>query len=359
MTDSDYMVRALFHAARGRGRTSPNPMVGAVIVSPDGVVVGEGYHVRAGDPHAEVHALETAGPRARGATLYCTLEPCCHTGRTGPCVAKIVDAGISRVVAAVQDPDPRVCGRGFEFLASRGIAVSVGCRHAGAALLNQPFFTLMKQGRPFVTLKAAISADGGIAAASGARTDLTSGPANRHAHRVRAEIDAIAVGVGTILTDDPLLTARGAYRERPLLRVVFDRRLGTPPGARLLSTLDAGPVMIIAGPEAEGCAGRRRNLEARGAEVLSADGTLEAGLRALGARGVSSLLLEGGAAIHEAAWAEGVVDYVRLYMTPRTLGPGAVKFLNGREFSPKTLLESRTVPLGPDVLVEGYVHGPR
>jgi diaminohydroxyphosphoribosylaminopyrimidine deaminase/5-amino-6-(5-phosphoribosylamino)uracil reductase len=359
MTDSDYMARALFHAARGRGRTSPNPVVGAVVVSPDGVVVGEGYHVRAGDPHAEVHALETAGARARGATLYCTLEPCCHTGRTGPCVARIVDAGISRVVAAVQDPDPRVCGRGFAFLASHGIAVNVGCRHAGAAFLNQPFFTLMKEGRPFVTLKAAISADGGIAAASGVRTALTSAPANRHAHRIRAEIDAIAVGVGTILTDDPLLTARGAYRERPLLRVVFDRRLRTPPGARLLSTLDAGPVMIVGGPEAEGCAGRRRSLEARGAEILSTDGTIEAGLRALGARGVSSLLLEGGAAIHEAAWAEGIVDYVRLYVTPGTLGPGAVKFLNGREFSPETLLESRTVLLGPDVLVEGYVHGPR
>lgn len=359
MTEADYMDRALFLAARGRGRTSPNPMVGAVVVSPEGVVVGQGFHERAGRPHAEVQALGMAGARARGATLYCTLEPCCHTGRTGPCVARIVDAGITRVVAAVQDPDPRVCGRGFEFLASHGITVNVGCRHGGAALLNQPFFTLMKEGRPFVTLKAAISADGGIAEAPGVRTALTSPPANRHAHRIRAEIDAIAVGVGTILADDPLLTARGAYRERPLMRVVFDRRLRTPPGARLLSTLDAGPVMIVAGPDAEDCAARRRNLEARGAEVLAADGTIGAGLRALGARGVSSLLLEGGAAIHEAAWAEGVVDYVRLYVAPRTLGPGAMKFLNGREFSPASLLESRTVPLGPDVLVEGYVHGPR
>lgn len=359
MTDADYMARALFHAARGRGRTSPNPVVGAVVVSPAGVVVGEGYHARAGGPHAEVHALATAGARARGATLYCTLEPCCHTGRTGPCVARIVDAGITRVVAAVEDPDPRVRGRGFAFLESRGIAVDVGCHRAEAVLLNQPFFTLMREGRPFVTLKAAISADGAIAEAPGARTPLTSAPANRHAHRVRAEIDAIAVGAGTILADDPLLTARGAYRERPLLRVVFDRRLRTPPTARLLSTLDAGPVMIVAGPEAEGCGTRRRDLEAHGAEVLIGDGSIRSCLHALGARGVSSLLLEGGATIHDAAWAEGIVDYVRLYVAPRTLGAGGVKFLNGREFSPDGLLESRTAPLGPDVVVEGYVHGPR
>src|SRR5262245_35866925 len=291
------MTRALFHAARGRGRTSPNPVVGAVIVSPGGVVVGEGYHERAGGPHAEVNALITAGTRARGATLYCTLEPCCHTGRTGPCVARIVDAGIARVVAAVEDPDPRVRGRGIAFLEARGIAVDVGCNRAEAVLLNQPFFTLMHEGRPFVTLKAALSADGAIAERPGVRTPLTSAAANRHAHRVRAEIDAIAVGVGTVLADDPLLTSRGAYRERPLTRVVFDRRLRTPPGARLLSTLDAGPVMIVAGPGAEASQVRRRELEARGAEIFMGDGTIGSALRMLGARGVSSVLLEGGATI--------------------------------------------------------------
>jgi len=359
VTDADYMARALFHAARGRGRTSPNPVVGAVIVSPDGVVLGEGFHARAGAPHAEVNALKMAGARARGATLYCSLEPCCHTGRTGPCVARIAEAGISRVVAAVQDPNPLVCGRGFEFLASRGITVDVGTGRAAAVLLNQPFFTLMHEGRPFVTLKAALSADGCIAEAPGRRTALTSDVANRHAQRIRAEIDAIAVGVGTILADDPWLTARGAYRELPLVRVIFDRHLRTPPDARVLSTLDAGPVMIIAEAEAARRPDVRGPLEARGAEIIVTDGTIRSGLQMLGARGITSLLLEGGAALHEAAWAEQVVDYVRLYVTPRSLGPGGLKFLNGRRFSTLDLIEQRVEPLGPDVLMEGYVHGPR
>jgi diaminohydroxyphosphoribosylaminopyrimidine deaminase/5-amino-6-(5-phosphoribosylamino)uracil reductase len=154
------MERALFLAERGRGRTSPNPLVGAVIVSPDGVVVGQGAHERAGEPHAEVHALTSAGERARGATLYCTLEPCCHRGRTGPCVDRIVEAGVARVVAACEDPNPLVSGRGFSYLRAHGVTVEVGLGAAAAATLNQPFFTLMREGRPFVILKAATSVDG-------------------------------------------------------------------------------------------------------------------------------------------------------------------------------------------------------
>jgi diaminohydroxyphosphoribosylaminopyrimidine deaminase/5-amino-6-(5-phosphoribosylamino)uracil reductase len=352
------MARALFHAARGRGRTSPNPVVGAVVVSPDGVVVGEGFHARAGAPHAEINALEMAGPRARGATLYCSLEPCCHTGRTGPCAARIADAEITRVVAAVQDPNPLVSGRGFAFLESRGITVDVGTCRAAAALLNQPFFTLMNEGRPFVTLKAAVSADGYIAEAPGRRTALTSEAANRHAQRVRAEIDAIGVGVGTILADDPLLTARGAYRELPLIRVIFDRQLRTPSTARVLSTVDTGPVMILTVVEAADRAVLRTPLEARGATIVTTDGTVRDGLRVLGDRSITSLLLEGGAAVHQAAWTEQVVDYVRLYVTPRSLGPGGLKFLNGSQFSPSDLIEQHVESLGPDVMMEGYVHGP-
>jgi diaminohydroxyphosphoribosylaminopyrimidine deaminase / 5-amino-6-(5-phosphoribosylamino)uracil reductase len=359
VTDADYMARALFHAARGRGRTSPNPVVGAVIVSADGVVVGEGFHARAGAPHAEVNALDIAGARARGATLYCSLEPCCHTGRTGPCVARISEAGITRVVAAVQDPNPLVRGRGFEFLESRGIKVDVGTGRAAAVLLNQPFFTLMNEGRPFVTLKAAVSADGCIAEGPGRRTALTAEPANRHAQRVRAEIDAIGVGVGTILADDPLLTARGAYRELPLVRVIFDRHLRTPITARILSTLKAGPVMIMTVPEAAARSDLRTPLVERGATIITTDGTLRGGLRALGERSITSLLLEGGAALHEAAWIEQVVDYVRVYVTPRSLGSGGLKFLNGRHFSISDLIEPHVEHLGPDVMTEGYVHGPR
>lgn len=359
MTDARWMDRALFHAARGAGRTSPNPLVGAVIVSPDGVLAGQGFHERAGDAHAEVRAIDDAGPRARGATLYCTLEPCAHVGRTGPCAQRIVDAGIVRVVAAVEDPNPLVSGRGFEYLRRHGVAVDVGLGAARASALNQPFFTLMREGRPFVMLKAAVSADGFIAASAGPRTLLTSDLANRHAHRTRAEVDAIAVGIGTVLADDPALTARGAYRERPLTRVIFDRQLRTPPAARVLSTLDAGPVIIVTDLSAAAATNRRRVLEAGGAEVVSAgNGSIRSVLALLGARQVGSLLLEGGATIHGAAWDEEVVDFVRLYVAPRSLG-GGVPLLPGRHFASSELIERRVETLGPDVLIEGYVHGPR
>jgi diaminohydroxyphosphoribosylaminopyrimidine deaminase/5-amino-6-(5-phosphoribosylamino)uracil reductase len=360
VTARDYMARALFHAARGRGRTSPNPLVGAVVVSPDGVVVGQGHHEKAGEPHAEVHALNEAGSRARGATLYCTLEPCSHTGRTGPCVTRIVDAGVARVVAAVEDPNPLVGGRGFAYLKSCGIDVEVGLESERARLLNQPFFTLIRERRPFVILKAAVSRDGCITEAPGRRTMLTSEEANLHAHRIRAEVDAIGVGSGTVLVDDPLLTPRGPYRPRPLTRVIFDRRLRTPATSRVLSTLAAGPVMIVTTAEAAGDAVRRRLLESRGAEIVEApDGSLSAALGLLGERKISSLLLEGGAALHAAAWDEGVADFIRLYVTPAALGPGGVPFLSGRAFSSAALSDSRLELLGPDVMIEGYVHGPR
>lgn len=357
--DRAFMGRALFHAARGAGRTSPNPLVGAVVVSPDGVVVGQGFHQRAGEAHAEVHALVAAGGLARRGTLYLTLEPCCHHGRTGPCVTRIVDAGISRVVAAVEDPNPAVHGRGFAYLREHGIAVDVGLEADRAEAINRPFFTLMRESRPFVMLKAATSLDARIAAAPGRRTHLTSPEANRHAHRVRAEVDAIAVGSGTILADDPLLTARGAYRERPLTRVVFDRRLRTPPAARLLSTLDAGPVMIVTSGAAAVRPELRLPLEKRGAVIAAADGSLRGALRLLAEHDIGSVLLEGGAAVHAAAWDEDVVDYIRLYVTPHVLGAAAVPLLSDRSFSSADLKDRRVVQMGPDVVIEGYVHGTR
>jgi diaminohydroxyphosphoribosylaminopyrimidine deaminase/5-amino-6-(5-phosphoribosylamino)uracil reductase len=357
-TDSRFMDRALFHAARGAGRTSPNPLVGAVVVSRDGVVVGQGFHERAGEPHAEVHALVQAGGFARGATMYCTLEPCCHYGRTGPCVSRIVEAGIKRVIAATEDPNPLVSGQGFAFLQAHGVNVEVGLAAEKALALNQPFFTLMREGRPFVILKAATSIDGRIAEAPGRRTPLTSDVANRHAHRVRAEVDAVAVGVGTVLCDDPHLTPRVAFRERPLVRVIFDRQLRTPPGARILSTRDAGPVIIVTTAHGAGCADRRARLEDRGADIEIADGTMSDALRRLAAREISSVLLEGGAAVHAAAWDEDVVDFVRLYVAPHRLGPNGVALLADRSFSSATLIGRRVEPLGPDVLIEGYVHRP-
>jgi diaminohydroxyphosphoribosylaminopyrimidine deaminase/5-amino-6-(5-phosphoribosylamino)uracil reductase len=357
--DAVYMQRALFHAARGAGRTSPNPLVGAVVVSNDGVVVGQGFHERAGEPHAEVRALEAAGKSTVGATLYCTLEPCCHQGRTGPCVARIVDAGISRVVVATEDPNPVVRGQGFRFLRARGVSVEVGLCAREATALNQPFFTLMRQGRPFVVMKMATSLDGRLAEAPGRRTQLTSAAANRHAHRVRAEVDAIGVGVGTILIDDPELTARAVYRERPISRVIFDRCLRTPPTARVLSTCEAGPVIIVTSP-AGADQTIRRVLETAGADVVVArDSGFTAALECLGERRIGSLLLEGGPTVQAAAWDAGVVDFVRIYVTPHTLGPGGVGFRPARDFCAAVLIDRRVEPLGPDVLIEGYVHRPR
>ncbi len=357
LSDADYMDRALFLAARGRGRTTPNPMVGAVVVASDGVIEGQGFHERAGEAHAEVRALDMAGARARGATLYCTLEPCAHVGRTGPCAQRIVDAGIRRVVAAIEDPNPLVKGRGFEYLRAHGVTVDVGPGRAESARLNRPFFTLMQCGRPFVTLKAATSLDGCIAEAPGVRTALTSAAANRHAQAVRAEVDAIGVGVGTVIADDPLLTARGIHRPRPLVRVVFDRQLRTPPRARLLSTCTTGPVIIVTTAAAAQRRERTEPLEDRGAAIeVARDGTFRAAIERLAARSVSSLLLEGGAAMHLAAWDGGAVDVVRLYVTPKVIGPAGVPFLAGRRFATGGLIDRRVEPLGPDVLVEGYVH---
>jgi diaminohydroxyphosphoribosylaminopyrimidine deaminase/5-amino-6-(5-phosphoribosylamino)uracil reductase len=354
------MRRALEHARRGLGRTTPNPMVGACVITEEGVVAGDGAHERAGEPHAEVFALEEAGPRARGATLYCTLEPCVHTGRTGPCTDRIIAAGITRVVAAMEDPFPLVQGRGFARLREHGIVVDTGIERDAALRLNLPFVTTVREGRPFVILKAATSLDGRLAAAPGERTPLTSEAAGRHAHARRAQVDAIAVGSGTVLVDDPLLTVRHVYRERPLIRVIFDRRLRTPPTARVFSTLPAGPVIILTTSEASRLEpGRARALEGAGASLLPVDGsTMTDALRALAGLDVQSVLLEGGAAVHQAAWDEGVVDFVQIYVAPAVIGPGGLPLLEGRSFSPASLVEQTVRAIGPDVVIEGYVHRP-
>jgi len=352
------MRRALEHARRGLGRTTPNPVVGACIVSDEGVVLGQGAHERAGEPHAEVNALEEAGSDARGATLYCTLEPCVHTGKTGPCTERIIAAGIRRVVAAMEDPFPLVGGRGFAMLRANGIEVHTGVGYDAAVRLNQPFLTTTREGRPFVILKAATSLDGRIAAGAGRRTQLTSPRAMTHAHYIRACTDAIAVGSETILIDDPLLTAREVYRERPLVRVVFDRRLRTPAGARLISTLSAGPVIILTAAESLRTE-RAKALHEAGARLIPVPGPgIAAALSVLPNFDVQSLVLEGGARVQRAAWDEGVVDYVQLYVAPLWLGDGGVPLLEGCAFSPTSLVENRVEQLGPDVLIEGYVHRP-
>jgi len=357
VTDLDWMDRALALAERGRGGTSPNPIVGATIVAPDGEVVGDGYHERAGTPHAEVHALAAAGPLAAGATLYCTLEPCCHYGRTGPCTERIAAAGISRVVAAVVDPNPAVAGGGIAWLRSRGIIVDVGLRNDEARRQNVAFFTRMRRGRPFVIFKAAVGIDGNIAAGPGARTQISGPQARRRVQRLRAEVDAIAVGSGTILVDDPLLTAREVFRERPLVRVIFDRRLRTPPSARMFGTLDAGPIVIVT--DAAGAAqhaGRVDALREAGALIETAE-SIEDALRSLARSGVNTVLLEGGAELGAAFLDADLIDRVQLYVSSRPAGNPGVPLLAGRPLSTATLEGRRVETCGDDVLIEGDVHG--
>jgi diaminohydroxyphosphoribosylaminopyrimidine deaminase / 5-amino-6-(5-phosphoribosylamino)uracil reductase len=359
LSDLEYMNRALDLAERGRGTTSPNPMVGAVVVREDGTIVGQGYHERAGEPHAEIHALDEAAELARGGSLYCTLEPCSHAGRTGPCVERVAAAGIARVVAATGDPDPRVSGRGFDFLRRKGIDVSVGAGRERALRLNRAYFTFKAKHRPFIIMKAATSIDNRIAARVGERTRISSDDSLRHSQAVRAEIDAIAVGSGTVLADDPLLTAREIHRRRPLTRVLFDRRLRTSPSARVFSTLDAGPVIIVTTPESiDANKARAADLQRAGAEFEPiALGKLPEAFSRLGDRQIVSLVLEGGVALQGAAWKAGLVDAVHLYVAPMTLGEDGVSWLETDTVSIASLVDRRVIPLGADVFMEGYVHG--
>jgi diaminohydroxyphosphoribosylaminopyrimidine deaminase/5-amino-6-(5-phosphoribosylamino)uracil reductase len=323
------MRRALALAERGRGSTRPNPVVGAVLVR-DGRVVGEGYHVRPGEPHAEVHALAAAGAAARGATLYVSLEPCCHTGRTGPCTEAILAAGPTRVVVGYRDPNPRVDGRGTARLRRAGIRVDVGCLEAECRAANRAFAVWIREGRPLVTLKAAVTLDGFLAdrfrRARRAPVWITGEAARREAHVLRAAHDAVLVGAGTVRADDPRLTVRlpGLRGAPGPLRVVLDGRLRTPATAHLL---DGGPpTLIVTAADGPG-RGRARALEARGAEVLALPGrdgrvALRRVLGALAEREVQSLLVEGGAEVLGAFVDARLVDRVALFVAPRLLGAG-------------------------------------
>ena len=356
--DSFYMRQALALAERGRGRTSPNPMVSALIVDPDGVIVGRGAHEFFGGAHAEVNALADAADRSRGGTLYCTLEPCTHVGRTGPCAPLVATAGIARVVVANEDPNPIASG-GNEFLRARGIEVTSGVLAETAAKLNPGFFTVVRWRRPFITLKVAISKDGMVAAGRGVRTPLTGAKANRYVHRDRAEVDALAVGSGTILTDDPLLTARVAYRRRPLTRVVYDSRLRTPPTARLFSTLADGPVIIVTNaPGLASNPARRTALEDVGAtiHVIDTDGPLGASAAALAANSISSMIVEGGPSLHRAFWDGDLVDRVQIFVAPRTIGADGVPWLGETISNSSRVTWQDPRQLGDDVLLAGYVH---
>ncbi len=321
------MRMALRLAARARGGTYPNPMVGAVVVR-SGRVVGRGFHRRAGRPHAEALALRQAGARAAGGTLYVSLEPCAHTGRTPPCVDAIRRAGIRRVAAAMVDPHPRNRGRGLRWLRARGIRAGAGLLEAEARALVRPFAVRVTRRRPFVTVKVAQSLDGKIATATGESRWISGPQARGWAHRLRAEADAILVGVETVLKDDPRLTvrragraARGLSNGAAPMRVILDSRLRTPPAARIFSS--HAPVVIAAGRGAP--AGRERALRRAGAEVARFPTergrvSMKALLRWLAGREVTRLLIEGGGEVIASAFAAGAVDRVQWVISPRVIG---------------------------------------
>lgn len=319
-----YMQAALEEARKGLGLASPNPMVGAVLVR-DGDIVGRGYHTWANKKHAEIVALEQAGERARGATLYINLEPCCHHGRTGPCTEALIAAGVSKVITAVEDPNPQVAGQGLAALRAAGIATEAAEPEAAQAAeeLNAPFLHYMRTGKPLVTLKAAVTLDGKIAAPEDNRGWITSERARLHVQTLRHSSDAILTGIGTVLADDPLLNDRTALpRSRPLLRIVLDSQLRIPLHSRMVETCRADVLVVttsLAPVE------RRRALEAAGVQVLVADDPagrtdLRKVVDWLAQERYLSLMIEGGSRVNWAALESGVVDKIYFYYAPKILG---------------------------------------
>jgi diaminohydroxyphosphoribosylaminopyrimidine deaminase/5-amino-6-(5-phosphoribosylamino)uracil reductase len=361
--DHRFMKMALRLAARGAGLVSPNPMVGAVVVQ-QGEVVGRGWHRRYGEPHAEVMALEAAGDLARGATLYVTLEPCHHHGQTPPCTEAILAAGVSRLVAATLDPNRKVDGGGAPFLKAQGLQVDMGLLAAAARRLNEAWLTWVETDRPFVIAKAACSLDGKIATRSGDSQWLTSEAARAFGHRLRHECDAILVGVGTVLADNPQLTARLPRRaaEDPI-RIVLDSRLRLPLTARLLQLNSPAPTWIATTPAAP--PKKIQDLEAMGVTVIimSEDNgrvDLESLLAELGCRQVQSLLVEGGADVLGAFFDQNLVDKFYFFYAPKFLGgQKALGVIGGagvdRLAKAHQARDLSLRRLGPDLLVSGYL----
>ena len=357
--DESYMREALRIAEYARGRTSPNPLVGAVIVR-DGTIVASGWHRAAGEPHAEIHALRMAGELARGATLYVTLEPCAHHGRTGPCAEAVIAAGLARVVIALSDPNPLVAGRGIHLLTAAGIEVTTGICEDEARRQNEIFLKWVTTKRPFVTLKTAMTLDGKIASHTGASQWITGAAARARVHAYRNEYDAILVGIGTVLADDPSLTTRLEHGTgKNPLRIVLDSEARTPLDAKLVAD-GAAPTIIVVSERADH---RRVNLlRACGAEVVTLGAQrvdIAALLDYLGAREITSLFVEGGAAVNWSLLAGGSVDKVHAFIAPMLMGGETAKTpIGGTGFdSPQTALRLRDVTveqLGADILVTGY-----
>ncbi len=378
--DEALMRRAIDLAKRGVALASPNPCVGAVVVSSSGEVVGEGFHTYDGVKHGEVVALEAAGERARGGTLYLNLEPCSHQGRTGPCADAVIAAGIRRVVCSMLDPNPLVAGRGAEKLRNAGIQFDLGLMEPEARKLNEAFARYITSHCPLVTLKAGMTLDGKIApppgegivpSALGSATAtggwITSTEARAHVQQLRHACDAIMVGVGTVIADDPLLTDRtGLPRRRPLLRVILDSRLRLPLDSRLVKTAKDDVLVLCSFAEEK----KRRELQARGIRVEqialgSSEGRpdLHGAMARLGELEITSLIIEGGALVNWTALATGIVDKIFLYYAPKILaGTGSVPVAGGAGF--QRMSEAAAVKhislhrFGEDFAVEGYLRDP-
>ena len=378
--DEYFLHRALELARKGIALTSPNPCVGAVVVDSEGSVIGEGSHTFEGIKHAEVLALERAGEKASGATLYINLEPCSHQGRTGACADAVIAAGVRRVVACMQDPNPLVAGKGFERLRNAGVSVASGILEEEAKVLNEAFAKYIRRRTPLVTLKSAMTLDGKIAPppgelhhptalGSGGASGgwITSEVARGHVQELRHRHDAIMVGVGTIIADDPLLTDRsGLPRRRPLLRVIVDSRLRLPPESRVVKTAKDDVLVLCSFAEEK----RKRELQDQGIKVEQVpvgvgDGRPDMAqiARRLGTMEITSLLVEGGAMINGAALASGIVDKVFLYYAPKILaGTGSVPFATGPGFAHMSdaagVKAIRLHRFGEDFAVEGYLRDP-
>jgi diaminohydroxyphosphoribosylaminopyrimidine deaminase/5-amino-6-(5-phosphoribosylamino)uracil reductase len=358
--DEKYIKRCFELARRGKGRVSPNPLVGCVIVR-GGTIVSEGYHQRFGGPHAEVVALRKAGTKARGATLYVNLEPCPHHGKTPPCTEAILAAGVKRVVACMKDPNPLVTGSGFAKLRKAGIQVSVGALRREAEELNEKFVTFMKTGFPFVGVKVAQTLDGKIADVVGRSQWITGKEARTYAHQLRTEYDAILVGAGTVLRDNPRLTVRRVKGRSPL-RVVLDGKLSVHPSARLFDTRVARTIVLTSVPAMKKYARKVGQLTMRGVDVLSLERSTELDpkgvLAVLGEMEVSSVLIEGGSRTISKFLEAGLVQAVHCFIAPKIFGAGldAWRLQRGRLLSQSIQLKNLKLnTLGGDLLLEGRI----
>ena len=360
-TDEQYMREALALARKGRGRTSPNPVVGSVIVK-DGIIVGRGWHQKAGTAHAEVHALQDAGAAAASATLYVTLEPCCHHGKTGPCTEAILAAGISQVVVAMGDPNPLVAGCGIEILRKHDVSVETGVLAEEAANLNAPFIKWITCTMPFDTMKNGISLDGKIATSTGNSRWITGAESRLEVHRMRDTSDAIITGIGTVLADDPELTTRLPEGGKSPVRVVVDRLARTPLTAKLINDKKA-PTIIAVSPNAP--QERILKLEALGVEILivpELDARLDLGvlLRKLGQRCLTNVMVEAGGTLNSSFLFGNFVDKVVMFVAPKIIGgtgaPGPYGGAGSDLLSEAVELEDLIVSrLGEDLMIEGYV----